>query len=383
MPHRPLLLLFAAANFAIGLGAFVAVGVLSPIAADFGLAKADAGWVMTAYALAYAVGSPVLVALTGRIERKGLLTFALALFAAGAAGAAAAPSFAMLLVGRAVMAIGAGLMTPVAAAIAATLTPPEQRGKALALVFGGFTIAQAFGVPAGAWIGYAFGWRWAFVIVAALAIVASVLLSLNVPRGLKAPGGALTTLGETLRSPGHVVAVSLTIFAFASMYSVYTYLGPLAEQRYGLARDGVSLMFALFGFSAIIGNWLGGLLTDRIGPERTLTFVCLGMGVLLPLMTALDLPLLLMLIAIAAWSVIAFGFMSAQQARLVMLDPAKAPTLLALNAASIYLGGALGAYVGSATLKTFGFSALGLVGAGFALIALASMRLTRRLKTSA
>ena len=93
--------------------------------------------------------------------------------------------------------------------------------------------------------------------------------------------------------------------------------------------------------------------------------------------------LILMLVAIALWSIDGFGFMSAQQARLVMLDPAKAPTLLALNAASIYLGGALGAYVGSATLKTFGFSALGLVGAGFALIALASMRLTRRLKTSA
>jgi len=64
----------------------------------------------------------------------------------------------------------------------------------------------------------------------------------------------------------------------------------------------------------------------------------------------------------------------------VVLDPTRASTLLALNAASIYLGGALGAYAGSVALKAVGFSALGVVGAALALTGLASMALTERLK---
>jgi predicted MFS family arabinose efflux permease len=378
MPERPLLILFACANFAIGLGAFVAVGVLSPIAATFGLSKADAGWVMTAYSLAYAVSSPVLVALTGRIDRARLLTAALTLFAAAAAATAAAPNFTVMLIARGLMAVGAGLMTPVAAAIAATLTTAENRGKALSLVFVGFTVAQAIGVPTGSWIGYAFGWRWAFGAVTALAAIAAVGVFLKTPRGLRAPGGALSTLGATLVSPLHTSALVLTVCVFAAMYCVYTFIAPFLEQRYGLGRDGVSLLLGLLGVSGIAGNWLGGLLTDRVGPGWTVTLICASLTLLFPAATVLVLPLAALAVLTALWSLVGFAFMAAQQARLVSLDPSRASTLLALNAASIYLGGAIGAYAGGETLKAVGFAGLGPAAAVFTLLGLGSIALTRR-----
>ena len=322
MPERALLLLFAAANFAIGLGAFVAVGVLSPIAATFALSKADAGWVMTAYSLAYAIASPLLVALTGRIDRARLIAFALALFALASALAAAAPDFATLVVARALMAVGAGLVTPVAATIAATLAGPERRGKALSLVFGGFTVAQALGVPAGSWIGYAFGWRWAFAIVAVFAAAATLAMALRTPRGLVAPGGALSTLWATLRSPRSTAAVSLTAWAFGAVYCVYTFLAPFLEQRFGLGRDGITGMFALFGLCGVAGNWVGGLMTDRAGPERTVTAISLVLIVVLPLVTAPQVSFVALVALMALLSLAGFAFMSAQQARLVALDPA-------------------------------------------------------------
>ncbi len=174
--------------------------------------------------------------------------------------------------------------------------------------------------------------------------------------------------------------MSLTAWVFGSMYVVYTFIGPFLEQRYGLGRDGISGLLALFGLSAVVGNWIGGLLTDRIGPERTTMAVCAGLVILTPPITALTLPMVAFAALSSLWAMVAFAFMSAQQARLVGLDPARASTLLALNAASIYLGGALGAYAGGETLKAQGFSWLGPVGALFAVVGLASIVLTNSLR---
>lgn len=141
------------ANFAIGMGAFVAVGILTPVAQGFGLTVAQAGWVMTVYALVYAVASPLLVAVTGAVDRRALMLAGMAVFGLGALGSALAPSFAALLAARAMMALGGGVVTPVAAAVVAGLSAPEMRGRALATVFGGLTLAQVLGVPVGAWLG--------------------------------------------------------------------------------------------------------------------------------------------------------------------------------------------------------------------------------------
>ena len=113
-PPKGLLPLLALANFVIGMGAFVVVGILTPFAADMGVTPATAGWLMTAYALVYAVSSPVLVALTGRFDRKTVLLAGLSLFGLGAIAAALSPSFAAVLAARALMAVGGGLVTPVA-----------------------------------------------------------------------------------------------------------------------------------------------------------------------------------------------------------------------------------------------------------------------------
>ena len=153
-PPKGLLALLALANFVIGMGAFVVVGILTPFAADMDISTATAGWLMTAYALVYAVASPPLVALTGGLDRKTVLLTGLALFGLGAAAAALAPSFAAVLAARALMAVGGGLVTPVCASVAVGLTPPADRGRALATVFGGLTLAQVLGVPVGAWLGY-------------------------------------------------------------------------------------------------------------------------------------------------------------------------------------------------------------------------------------
>lgn len=380
MTPRTLLFLLAFANFVVGMGAFVVVGVLSPLADAFGIDKGTAGWVLTAYALVYAVASPVLVALSGALDRRTVLAAGFALFLAGAAGAALAPSFALLLVARAVMAVGAGLITPVAASIGVALVEPQARGRALATVFGGLTLSQVLGVPVGAWAGYAYGWHAAFFGVVGLSVLALAAVLWAVPRGLKVPLTSLATLGAVLVRPRLVAAVGFTVLFIAGLYNLYTYLGPFLEGRLGLGRDGITAMLALFGLGAVLGNVMGGMLTDRIGPGRTLVGLCTAQIVLMPVLTLVPLGLVATAALVAGWSLCAWSFMVPQQARLAALDPASTPVLFALNAAAIYIGGSLGALSGGAILAAQGIAPLGLGGAVLVTLALASLWLVARLR---
>ena len=367
---KGLLALLVLANFVIGMGAFVVVGILTPFAAAMAVTPATAGWLLTAYALVYAVASPPLVALTGGLDRRSVLLAGLALFGLGAAAAALAPSFPAVLAARALMAVGGGLVTPVCAAVAVGLTPPADRGRALATVFGGLTLAQVLGVPVGAWLGYQLGWQAAFAAVAVLCAAVLVALGALVPRGIAVPRASLAALGQVLASGWRMGAVGFTVLFLGGTYCVYTFLAALLEARLGLGRDGVTLMLLIFGGGAVLGNWAGGRLADRIGSNQTLLILCAGQVFLLPLVAWVSLPFVPMAVLVAVWSVFTWSFMAPQQARLAGLDAPRTPILFALNASAIYVGASVGTLAGGLALeRTGGFAALGLTGAAFMLAA--------------
>lgn len=382
--RRRLLVVLSAANFVVGMGAFVVVGILTPVAEGLGVSAAAAGWMMTAYALVYALSSPLLVALTGSLERRDVLAFGLLMFGAGAAAAALAPGFGALLAARAVMAVGGGLVTPVGAAVAVGLSPPADRGRVLAAVFFGLTLAQVLGVPAGAWLGYAVGWQAAFAVVAGLAALVGAALLREVPRAIAVPPASLAALGAVLVSGWRMAAVAHTVLFLAGIYCVYTFFAALMEARLGLGRDGVSAMLLVFGLGAVAGNLVGGRLADRIGAERTLALLCLAQAGLLPLVAGTALPLAATVALVGLWSVCGWSFMAPQQARLAALDPPRTAVLLALNAAAIYVAASLGALVGGAALDATGsFAAGGWIGAAIVLAALGLLAAVPRLRGAA
>lgn len=367
---RRLHLLLALANFAVGLGAFVVIGVLSPVANSFGIGASDAGWLMTIYAITYALSSPVLVAITGSKDRAHVLFFGLSLLIFGSVLAIFSPNFSVLLVARVFMAVGSGLVTPVATAVGAASVSSEHRGSALATVFGGLTMAQAFGIPAGAWIGYAFGWRFTFGVVAILASVCLFILYRSIARGIVAQHNSLSTLKEVILSPRLMVAVLFIVLFMGGIFTFYTYLTPFLEIKYGVQKIGVTSILLIFGVGAIVGNKLGGLLTDKIGAVRTLLIVCIAQILILPILTLVQLPLVAIGILIFVWSVFGWSSQVPQQARLAALDPKRAPVLLALHSASIYVGTSLGALVGGKVIQLADYETLGVVASGIVIISL-------------
>lgn len=383
---RPRLLIpaLSAANFVIGVGAFVVIGVMTPITAGLGMSEAEAGLIMTAYALAYAVGSPVLVSLTGDLPRRTLLAGALLVFGAAAVLMALAPDAETLIAGRALAALGAGVVSPVAASVAAASAPPEARGRALAGAFFGLTLAQVLGVPAGAWIGYTFGWRVDFWIVAALAVLAALLVLRLVPAALRAEPARLRALAATLADGRAMLALSFTPIYVAAAYVFYTYTGPVLEAGMGMGRDGVSLFLLVTGAGAVVGNLMTGRLVDRLGPGRTLALLATVTTMVLPLFSLLPLPLWLVLGAAFVWSVFGWGFFAAQQMRLIAVAPERATLMLSLNAASLYLGMSAGSALGAGLAGAWGLQVLGFAAAGVAALSFLNLVVAeRRLATPA
>ena len=363
------LILLALGTFAIGTGSFVFAGLLEAVAEDLAVSVGAAGQLITVYAVVYAVGSPVLVTLTGGVPRRALLALSLALFAAANAAALVLPTFGPLLASRIVAACAAAIFTPTAAAVAAGLAPPEKRGEALAVVTGGLTVAFAFGIPLGTLIGDSFGWRAAFALVGILGTVAAAGILTLLPSVESPPRMTLGDRVAAARQPAVVSVLALTAIGLGSGFVLFTYIGPLMGELAGFEAGGVSAMLLLFGLAAIVGNALGGYGADRwpYGPSVGAIFVVLALSFLL-------FSLLMPLggspaaafgagAALVTWSVAGWALTPFQQYRLLNLAPRDGSIVLSLNASAIYLGQGAGAGVGALVLIYGSLGSLGWIAA--------------------
>lgn len=359
---RRVIPILSLANFIIGMGAFMVVGLLTPVSESFDIAPATAGNLMIWYALAYAILSPLLVSLTGRQGRRRILTYAMVIFALSNLVAALAPTPEILFASRILTAIGAGLTTPVAAAVVAGLCPPDRQARALAAVFFGLTVSQVLGVPVGSYIGFTFGWRVAFATVFLLSLPMAWLIWTRVPAGLSFAPVSLRDLGRVLINPRLMLSVLFTSFLLGSIYIVYTYISPLLNEIMGYERDGITMILLVFGLGAVLGNLGGGQVADRIGPSRTLFVLAVAQMLIMPWFSALPLDATLLIALCFVWALFGWSFMSAQQVRLISLEPSSAAVLMSLNAAAIYVGAAVGSAIGAGVITSFGLDGLGIAG---------------------
>jgi MFS transporter, DHA1 family, inner membrane transport protein len=379
VPTGRVLQLLALGNFVIGMGAFVVIGIVTPLAESFAVDKSRAAMVLTVYAVSYALLSPIGAALTGTWPRRLVLSMALVLFGLGSLLSALAPSIGWLTASRVLVAMGGAIYTPMSAGVAVALAPPEQRGRALATVFGGITLAQVVGVPFGAWIAYRFGWQATFLSVAALAAVAAPLLFRLIPAAVSFQTTGLSAIGTALKDTRLAFAIAFTATIITAIYVVFTYFGPLIEASIGRNPELRTGFLVLYGMGAVVGNYLGGYMTDRIGPARTLAVVCLAQALVMPLFSIIPWSPLFFAIIVGVWSAFGWAFMAPQQSRLTQMAPRLQSLALALNAAMIYLGIAIGSALAAGVLGRFGLQGLGIAGGLVGLVALLHLWLSQRI----
>jgi predicted MFS family arabinose efflux permease len=382
------LICLALGAFAIGTEGYVVAGVLPTIASDLGVSLAAAGQLITAFALTYAIGSPLIAVATGEMERRRLLLISLAAFGAFNLLAAVSHTYALLFVARIGMGLAAGTFMPAASAYAVAATSAEHRGRALSIIYGGLTVAMVIGAPLGVLLGERLGWRFIFTAVAALTGVALIGLALTLKR---IRPSAAVTLGERIaiaRRPDVLATLAVTVIALSGVYTIYPYLASFLQETSHITGDAVAVVLFAFGLGSTAGNFISGGVADRIGPRRVISMVLLGLLAIFSLLSAVGTFLpphvarWFVVLLVMLWGFVGFSFPSAQQAHIVKLAPKLAPITLSLNSSAIYLGASLGALIGAFVVAHGSVRELGWFAATCEVSAFLLLRFTHRRRTA-
>lgn len=384
----PRIAIIALATFAFGTQTYVFSGLLAELAADMGVTVAQAGQLSSVFAVVYALSAPLLAGLIAPMERKRILTGALAALFLINVMAAFMPTFEGLLTTRVLAGLASALITPVAFASAVALTPEHLRGRALALVMAGMTLAFVAGIPLGSVIGDLFGWRATFVFSGALAGAAALGIGLTLPRVPSGERSGPATLLVAFR-PDILSTLVCSLLAFSGTFAVVAFIGPVVNAVTGLTGNGVGAMQLCVGAGGVIGVFLGGYLADQPGSSRTLA-VAFGLIAAnlaaFSVMMSLDwsgswMAVLAMAAALLISAAAMFSIGPVIQNRLLHAAPAYGTVVLALNAAFIFFGQGLGAAVGGLAIRYLGLESVGLIGALVALGGLAVAAATAEPRT--
>ena len=334
--------LLALATFAIGTDAFIIAGILPQISHDLTVTISSAGLVVSVFSISYAVGAPLVSALFSRIPRKIILVGGLAVFMVANILSAVSPTLPVLLLTRIIAALAAALVAPACYAAAAGLGSEKDRGKNLAIIAAGFTSSTVLGVPLGVFIGHFFTWRGSMGFVALLAFIAALaLLTVGIPasKGTEAPA--------SLRQQAQAIGRWQTLFVLAPFlvwsaanFGLYTYIAALLGQR--LPANLIPILLLAFGIGGVIGNMLGGILSDHVGVRRP-TF-CL-LAVLMVTLASVGFAggtALLSGLVMVVWAASMSALFTLQQQRAIAVSPQQSNLMLALNNSALYLGASIG-----------------------------------------
>jgi MFS transporter, DHA1 family, inner membrane transport protein len=337
-------------NFIIGTGTLIVPGMLPQLAEGLNVSLPVAGQLVTAFAAATCVGAPLLAGFTSRIDRRVLLVAMQLLFVAGHSGAALLSSYWPMFGMRILTSVGAALYTAQAASAAALLVPPEARGRAIAFVFLGWSVASVAGLPLGSYVAAVWGWQAGFGLVAAGALVGAAAIWLVLPGGLRVQPVTLAMWRSLLRDPALMATVGVTALFAGASFALFAYFVPAVRGYLGASPELVSGLLVLFGVAGLAGNMLAVRYMDRIGAASV---------VMLCLVSILAAHLLwpwaqgsaaLVALVIIGCGLGVFACNSAQQTRLASIAPAAASVSIALNSSALYLGQAFGPAAGGVVI---------------------------------
>jgi DHA1 family inner membrane transport protein len=360
----------ALGGFAIGTTEFVTMGLLPEIAHGIGESIPRTGHIISAYALGVVVGAPVIVSLGARLPRRELAVAMVLALGLGNAVTALAHGYWPVMAARFLSGLPHGAYFGVASLIAASLVPPERKGRAVSGVMLGLSVATVVGVPLSTWLGQGLGWRSAYWTVVAIAALTAVLLLAVVPHTRGNPHATVVNELRALRRPQVLYAVTAGMVGFGGIFAMYSYVAPLVTREADLGRSAIPWFLLAFGIGSVGGSWLAGRLADW-NVERAVVAGFLAAAAVLVLIQLLAgvpaaLWVLVLLVGVLG-SVLAINF----QLRLMHVAGDAQMLGAALNHSALNIANGLGAWLGAVVISAgHGYRAPSLVGAGLAVAGL-------------
>lgn len=371
---HPCVYILAITTFAMATTEFGIVGIIPRIASEFSLSLAEAGQVVSVYALAMVFGAVGINLVGQRLRVRTILVGGILIFAVANLLSAFAPTYPLLIAGRILSGLSQGAVYGLGTAAAAVMVDRSRATRAVSIVFIGPTAAMVLGVPLVALMGDGENWRLVFAAIGAVAGLAFLVLHRIMPdaRDLEvAPARHLVAL----LGNRHLLAVyAVTILGFGGSSMAFTYFPALLRQ------DGIGTgsFMTVFGLGTVAGNLIAGRLSDRMGFVVPTLVALAGLaGCLLALVHVIELRMLLT-VTLFLWGLFAFMLPALLQTEAVMAAKASGLSAAAssLNTAAFNVGIGSAALLSGVLIQTLGIDIVPIAGAllaGVAFILAASL----------
>ncbi|WP_318627451.1 MFS transporter [Paenibacillus polymyxa] len=371
--------ILAIVSFLVGTSEYIISGILDQIATTMGITVSAAGQLITVFSLAYAIGTPILMAVTAKWDRRKLLLSSLGLFAVANVLSFVLPGFGMFIAARILMALGAGMVVVTALSIAAKIAPAGKQASSIATVTMGFTASLIIGVPLGRMISSAYGWKTVFLGIALTGIIALIVIAMTIPRLKGDRPVPLLQQFALLKKPEVALGLGITFFWLGGYSLAYTYISPYLLNVSGVGEDMLSSVLLAFGIASLIGSKIGGYSADKKGIPFTLLGGMVLHGISLLLLPFAAHSLIAVFALLILWSFAAWTTGPTQQYNLVTLVPESSGVMLSLNQSTMQLAMAAGAGIGGVVVGQVSLASItwfGAAGVGIAIVA--TYLLTRR-----
>lgn len=256
---------------------FMPVSLLTPMAEGLRATEGQTGQAISISGLFAVAASLVITTAAGALNRKGILVAMTAFMLISLVLVAAAPNFAVLMLGRALLGICIGGFWALATAVIMRLVPESEVPRALALMYGGQAIAAAFAAPVGSYLGGLFGWRsvfWALTPIVAVNLVWHLLALPSLPARQRQD---VRTMLGLLKRPYFLRGLVASMLSWGSAFTMFTYLRPFLEQVTGADVTTLSILLLALGCAGFVGTWASArFLSGSVAPLLRLPALLMG-----------------------------------------------------------------------------------------------------------
>nr|WP_144921451.1 MFS transporter [Paenibacillus bovis] len=370
---KRLLFLFIMSTFVVGTVELIIAGILELVASDLHISESLSGQLITIYAFSFAIGAPILSVKTAKLERKKVLLTSLLIFIVSNIISALSTSYLMLAIVRVITALSAAVFIVVVLSTAAKLADPAKQGRILGLVYMGFSAANVFGVPAGTYVGVAFGWRSTFWLIATLSIICFVLIMILLPKTEGEQEASKIKMTSAFKNQQVMALLSITTILLAAHYIVYSYISPLMTNA-GHSLSAVSFILLLAGIAGTIGTSAGGSASDIFGPKKSLLVACIVFSLMM-LLLRVSLPFIFLFsVIVFIWNFVQWSTNPAIQYALIHINPRASELALSLNMSALNIGIGLGALIGGIIIEQDGLLYAPFISAAMVIIPIILLR---------
>lgn len=369
---------FIISVFIVGMVEMMVAGIMNLMSDDLGVSEAIIGQLVTLYALTFAICGPILVKLTNRYPARPVLLWTLVIFIVGNGIIAVAPNFTILVIGRILSSAAASLIIVKVLALTAMLTIPNNRGKMIGVVYTGFSGANVFGVPIGTMIGDWIGWRFTFVFIIVISLIAGLLMLKYLPTTteLNQANRMYNNVSDDNQVTTHIVRpvevvkfLAITLLILIANSVTFVFINPLILEN-GHSMGYVSLALLVNGVAGVVGTSMGGVLADKLTSKR---WLIIAFTVFIIVMLAINLILsttILLLVGLFIWNIVQWSTNPAIQSGIIEHVEGDTSQVMSWNMSCLNAGIGLGGIIGGLVVSNMNVEAVTFVSAFIGLLGL-------------